>query len=57
MILFFLAGTILGAVACIFLGRWAVWNSPALPRHRFRCLSPADLTSGKEWLERDPAGR
>lgn len=34
MVLFFLAGTILGAVACIFLGRRAVWVA-ALPTPSF----------------------
>ena len=56
MILFFLAGTILGAVACIFLGRRAVWVA-ALPYSVvFVAFLHADLTSEKEWLERDPAG-
>ena len=46
MVLFFLAGTILGAVACIFLGRRAIWVAAPL-RHRFRCLSPRRPHLGK----------
>ena len=56
MVLFFLAGTILGAVACIFLGRRAVWVAALPYAIVFVAFLHADLTSEKEWLERDPAG-
>ena len=56
MVLFFLAGTILGAVACIFLGRRAVWVAALPYAIVFAAFLHADLTSEKEWLERDPAG-
>ena len=56
MVLFFLAGTILGAVACIFLGRRAIWVAALPYAIVFVAFLHADLTSEKEWLERDPAG-
>ena len=56
MVLFFLAGTILGAVACIFLGRRAVWVAALPYAIVFAAFLHADLTSEKEWLEHDPAG-
>ena len=56
MILFFLAGTILGAIACTFLRRRAVWIAAIPYAVVFAAFLHADLTSEKEWLERDPAG-
>ena len=56
MILFFLAGTILGAVACVLFHRRAVWIAALPYAVVFAAFLHADLTSEKEWLERDPAG-
>ena len=56
MILFFLAGTVFGAVACTLLGRRAVWVAALPYAVVFAAFLHADLTSEKEWLERDPAG-
>ena len=56
MVLFFLAGKVLGAVACIFLGRRAVWVAALPYAIVFAAFLHADLTSEKEWLEHDPAG-
>lgn len=56
MILFFLAGTTLGAVACTLCGHRAVCVAAIPYAIVFIAFLHADLTSEKGWLERDPAG-